>query len=73
MDILFQWKESEPCGGGLAAAWIFGIFYLFTVNHSPEESGIMLIFWTEPLNDAIFCREQKNMHISMYKSFLVVY
>ena len=73
MDFLFQRKEPEPCGGRPVAAWIFGIFYLFTVNHYPEESGIMLIFWMEPLNDAIFCREQKIMHISMYKSFLVVY
>jgi len=29
MDILFSRKEPESCGGWLAAAWIFGIFYLF--------------------------------------------
>ncbi len=34
MDFLFQWKELKPCGGWLVVAWIFGIFYLFTVNHN---------------------------------------
>lgn len=34
VDLFFQWKEPEPCGGRLTAAWISGIFYLFTVNRS---------------------------------------
>ena len=34
MDIPPQRKELEPCGGWHAAAWIFGIFYLFTLNYN---------------------------------------
>ena len=40
VDLLFQRKEPEPCGGRLAAAWIFGIFYLFTLNHNLCGNGV---------------------------------
>lgn len=44
VDFLFQRKEPEPCGGRPVAAWIFGIFYLLTVNLNLWGSDVK---WTE--------------------------